>query len=31
MIPIVQIWSGLEVRSLREAKRMSIRAFAAHL
>lgn len=27
----VQLWSGREVRALREAKRMSIRAFAAHL
>lgn len=27
----VQRWSGLEVRVLREAKRMSIREFAAHL
>ncbi|HEX6514918.1 MAG TPA: SUMF1/EgtB/PvdO family nonheme iron enzyme [Nocardioidaceae bacterium] len=27
----VQHWSGLEVRALREAKRMSIREFAAHL
>ncbi|TQN32637.1 formylglycine-generating enzyme required for sulfatase activity [Haloactinospora alba] len=27
----VQLWSGQEVRALREAKRMSIRAFAAHL
>lgn len=31
MIPIVRVWSGVEVRALREAKRMSIRAFAAHL
>ena len=31
MIVTVQIWSGREVRALREAKRMSIRAFAAHL
>lgn len=31
MAPIVQLWSGREVRALREAKRMSIRAFAAHL
>ncbi|MGI8335748.1 SUMF1/EgtB/PvdO family nonheme iron enzyme [Actinomadura scrupuli] len=29
--PTVQVWSGREVRALREAKRMSIRAFAAHL
>ncbi|GAA2663611.1 MULTISPECIES: SUMF1/EgtB/PvdO family nonheme iron enzyme [Actinosynnema] len=27
----VQSWSGVEVRALREAKRMSIREFAAHL
>ncbi|MFF4650898.1 SUMF1/EgtB/PvdO family nonheme iron enzyme [Streptomyces sp. NPDC001380] len=27
----VERWSGREVRALREAKRMSIRAFAAHL
>lgn len=27
----VQHWSGVEVRALREAKRMSIRDFAAHL
>ena len=27
----VQRWSGVEVRALREAKRMSIREFAAHL
>lgn len=27
----VQRWSGIEVRALREAKRMSIREFAAHL
>ena len=27
----VQQWSGVEVRALREAKRMSIREFAAHL
>ena len=27
----VQRWSGREIRALREAKRMSIRAFAAHL
>ncbi|MGI8309413.1 SUMF1/EgtB/PvdO family nonheme iron enzyme [Saccharopolyspora hattusasensis] len=27
----VQVWSGAEVRGLREAKRMSIREFAAHL
>ncbi|GAA1270195.1 hypothetical protein GCM10009677_23680 [Sphaerisporangium rubeum] len=31
MPPTIQIWSGREVRALREAKRMSIRAFAAHL
>ncbi|SEG75526.1 Formylglycine-generating enzyme, required for sulfatase activity, contains SUMF1/FGE domain [Thermomonospora echinospora] len=31
MTPTVQLWSGREVRALREAKRMSIRAFAAHL
>ncbi|GAA4195560.1 hypothetical protein GCM10022252_41600 [Streptosporangium oxazolinicum] len=30
-MPIVRIWSGVEIRALREAKRMSIRAFAAHL
>ncbi|GAA3730732.1 formylglycine-generating enzyme required for sulfatase activity [Spinactinospora alkalitolerans] len=29
--PTIQLWSGREVRALREAKRMSIRAFAAHL
>ena len=27
----VQRWTGIEVRALREAKRMSIREFAAHL
>ncbi|MGW4412045.1 SUMF1/EgtB/PvdO family nonheme iron enzyme [Nonomuraea sp. NPDC004702] len=27
----VQLWSGLEIRALREAKRMSIRQFAGHL
>lgn len=27
----VQRWSGKEIRALREAKRMSIRGFAAHL
>ncbi|MCA1605699.1 MAG: helix-turn-helix domain-containing protein [Acidobacteria bacterium] len=27
----VQRWSGTEIRALREAKRMSIREFAAHL
>ncbi len=27
----VHRWSGREVRALREAKRMSLRAFAAHL
>lgn len=27
----VQHWSGVEVRALREAKRMSLREFAAHL
>lgn len=27
----VQRWSGLEIRALREAKRMSLREFAAHL
>lgn len=27
----VQLWSGREARALREAKRMSMRAFAAHL
>ncbi|MGI9001017.1 MAG: SUMF1/EgtB/PvdO family nonheme iron enzyme [Pseudonocardia sp.] len=31
MPAIVQLWSGREARALREAKRMSIRAFAAHL
>jgi hypothetical protein len=30
-VTTVQRWSGREVRALREAKRMSIRAFAAHL
>lgn len=29
--PTIKIWSGHEVRALREAKRMSIRAFAGHL
>ncbi len=28
---IVHLWSGREARALREAKRMSMRAFAAHL
>ncbi|WP_326598231.1 helix-turn-helix domain-containing protein [Streptomyces sp. NBC_01803] len=27
----VEIWTGVEVRALRQAKRMSIEAFAAHL
>ncbi|MFD2419744.1 helix-turn-helix domain-containing protein, partial [Amycolatopsis pigmentata] len=27
----VQRWTGIEVRALREAKRMSIREFSAHL
>jgi DNA-binding XRE family transcriptional regulator len=27
----VQSWSGVEIRALREAKRMSLRDFAAHL
>ncbi|MCA1606326.1 MAG: helix-turn-helix domain-containing protein, partial [Acidobacteria bacterium] len=27
----VQRWTGIEVRALREAQRMSIREFAAHL
>jgi formylglycine-generating enzyme required for sulfatase activity len=31
MIVTVQLWSGREVRALREAKRMSIRTFAATL
>ncbi|MFF4992020.1 SUMF1/EgtB/PvdO family nonheme iron enzyme [Streptosporangium saharense] len=31
MALMVKLWSGVEVRALREAKRMSIRAFAAHL
>ncbi len=31
MTAIVQLWSGREARALREAKRMSIKAFAAHL
>jgi formylglycine-generating enzyme required for sulfatase activity len=30
-VTTVQRWSGIEVRALREAKRMSIREFAAHL
>jgi transcriptional regulator with XRE-family HTH domain len=30
-VATVQSWSGVEVRALREAKRMSIREFAAHL
>jgi formylglycine-generating enzyme required for sulfatase activity len=30
-VTTVQRWSGLEVRALREAKRMSLRDFAAHL
>jgi hypothetical protein len=30
-VPTVKVWSGREVRALREAKRMSIREFAAHL
>jgi transcriptional regulator with XRE-family HTH domain len=30
-VTTVQSWSGVEVRALREAKRMSIREFAAHL
>lgn len=28
---VVQLWSGREARALREAKRMSMRAFAEHL
>lgn len=31
MSATVRIWSGREVKALREAKRMSIRTFAAHL
>ena len=31
MPPTVRLWSGHEIRALREAKRMSIREFAAHL
>ncbi|MGI5292730.1 SUMF1/EgtB/PvdO family nonheme iron enzyme [Nonomuraea polychroma] len=31
MAVTVQLWSGREIRALREAKRMSIRQFAAHL
>lgn len=31
MPPTVRIWSGREIRALRESKRMSIRDFAAHL
>jgi helix-turn-helix protein len=31
MDPTVQIWSGREIRALREAQRMSIRDFATHL
>jgi formylglycine-generating enzyme required for sulfatase activity len=30
-VATVQRWSGIEVRALREAKRMSLREFAAHL
>jgi formylglycine-generating enzyme required for sulfatase activity/DNA-binding XRE family transcriptional regulator len=30
-LPTVQTWSGAEIRALREAKRMSLREFAAHL
>jgi hypothetical protein len=30
-VTTVQRWSGIEVRALREAKRMSLRDFAAHL
>jgi formylglycine-generating enzyme required for sulfatase activity len=30
-VATVQRWSGIEVRALREAKRMSIREFGAHL
>ncbi|MGW5687814.1 SUMF1/EgtB/PvdO family nonheme iron enzyme [Nonomuraea sp. NPDC003754] len=31
MPPFVRTWSGREIRALREAKRMSIRAFASHI
>lgn len=31
MAPTVKIWSGREIRALREAKRMSLREFAARL
>lgn len=31
MAPTVKIWSGREIRALREAQRMSLRDFAAHL
>ena len=30
-MPTVPLWSGREVRALREARRMSVREFAAHL
>lgn len=30
-MPIVPLWTGREVRALREARRMSVRDFAAHL
>lgn len=30
MAPVVQLWSGREVRWLRDAKRMTIQASAAH-
>ncbi|MET8993418.1 helix-turn-helix domain-containing protein [Nonomuraea wenchangensis] len=31
MAVTAKLWSGREIRALREAKRMSIRQFAAHL
>ena len=30
-VSMVPVWTGQEVRILREASRMSVRAFAAHL
>jgi DNA-binding transcriptional regulator YiaG len=30
-VATVPLWSGREVRALREARRMSVREFAAHL
>ena len=31
LAPAVELWSGIEARALREARRMSIREFAHHI